>query len=73
MSLKTGSVDGCRKTKTTRPVQNLLLPMNPSDYPFCVWEQRPGGLFLRFFPDEDLAAQFCVQNGGTVVSNPNTF
>ena len=26
--------------------------MNPSDYPFCVWEQRLGGLFLRFFPDE---------------------
>ena len=47
--------------------------MNPTDYPYCVWEARIGGPFLRFFPDDDLAAQFCVNNGGTVIPNPNTF
>lgn len=47
--------------------------MNPADYPYCVWEQRPGGLFLRFFPDEYLASQFIVNNGGSISKNPNTF
>jgi len=47
--------------------------MNPIDYPYCVWEQRPGGLYLRYFADEYLATQWCVNNGGRVVRNPNTF
>ena len=47
--------------------------MNPIDYPYCVWEHRIGGQFLHFFPDEYLASQWCVNNGGTVIPNPNTF
>lgn len=47
--------------------------MDPLDFPFCVWEHRLGGRYLRFFPDEDLAAQWCVNNGGEVIRNPNVF
>lgn len=44
--------------------------MNPTDYPYCVWETTGTGQVLRFFPDEDLAMQFVVNNGGTVIDNP---
>lgn len=46
--------------------------MNPcnSTHPFACWEKRPGGLYLRTFADEYLAAQFAVNNGTTVISNP---
>ena len=40
-------------------------------HPFAVWEHTPTGRILRTFPDSDLAAQFCIQNGGgEVIPNP---
>lgn len=42
-------------------------------HPFAVWECLPTGRVLRTFPDEDLAAQFCVNNGGTIIPNPTNF
>lgn len=44
--------------------------MSPNDYPYAVWETTPTGRVLRFFEDEDLAIQFVVNNGGTVINNP---
>lgn len=43
------------------------------NHPFAVWEEYPTGGVLRTFPDEDLAAQFVINNGGKVIPNPITF
>lgn len=42
-------------------------------HPYAVWEQLPSGQVLRTFPDEELAAQWCVNNGGKVVANPTNW
>ncbi len=38
--------------------------------PYAVWEVVDTGRVLRFFPDEYLAMQFAVNNGGQVIPNP---
>ncbi len=45
----------------------------PSSAPFGVWQNRPFGQFLWLFDDEDLAAQFCVNNGLQLIRNPLQF
>lgn len=42
-------------------------------HPFAAWEQSPTGRTLHTFPDEDLAAQWCINNGGTIIPNPTDF
>lgn len=39
-------------------------------HPFAVWEHLPSGQVLHTFPDEDLAAQFVINNGGEIIPNP---
>jgi len=39
-------------------------------HPYAVWELTHTGRVLRTFPDEYLAMQFVVNNGGTVIPNP---
>lgn len=42
-------------------------------HPFAVWELTGTGRVLRTFPDIDLAAQWVINNGGTIIRNPITF
>lgn len=42
-------------------------------HPFAVWEVMHSGQVLRTFADEDLAAQFVINNGGAVIANPCNF
>ncbi len=44
--------------------------MDSTTHPFAVWELGAFGRTLRTFADDDLAAQFCINNGGTVIANP---
>lgn len=44
--------------------------MCSTSHPFAVWELCAYGRVLRTFPDEYLAAQFAVNNGGLVIGNP---
>lgn len=39
-------------------------------HPFAVWETTATGRRLHTFPDEDLAMQFIINNGGEVIANP---
>ncbi len=39
-------------------------------HPYAVWETTGTGRVLRTFPDEDLAAQFIINNGGELIANP---
>jgi hypothetical protein len=41
-----------------------------TEHPFAVWELTGTGRVLRTFPDEYLAMQFVVNNGGKVIANP---
>lgn len=47
--------------------------MDANIHPFAVWETTGTGQVLRTFPDEDLAAQFIINNGGAIIPNPCTF
>lgn len=44
--------------------------MDSAAHPFAVWQYLPTGYVLRTFPDQDLAAQFCINNGGDIIANP---
>lgn len=50
--------------------RNLLLVIQREWHPFAVWEKTDTGQVLRTFPDEYLAGQFVLNNGGEVTPNP---
>lgn len=49
------------------------VPYGDSSAPFAAWQVMPAGRVLWIFHDEDMAAQFCINNSLTLIRNPTDY